>query len=96
VFIALQEGIKKNFFEKKILVKEIEEDEVIAEGKNVEKIVKILGEKKLIGEKEKKLLIKKGIKVIYVMRGLPPFGPFLFIGVLGAITIPDFLTMLFL
>jgi hypothetical protein len=95
VFIGLQKGITKNFFEKKILLKELEEDEVLAEGKNSEKIMRILKGKKLIGEKERKLLQKNGVKSIYVLRGLPPFGPFILIGVSAAILSPGFIMFLF-
>jgi len=95
LFVALQKGIMKNFFEKKINLKNITEDEVIAEGKNSQKIMNLLKGKKLIGEKEVKLLSKNGVNAIYVLRGLPPFGPFILIGVLIAIFYPDFVMMLF-
>jgi len=95
LFMALQKGITKNFFEKKITLKEVTEEEVIAEGKNPQKITEILKGKKLIGEKEVKLLAKNGVKAIYVLRGLPPFGPFILIGVLIAMFYPDFVMMLF-
>ncbi len=95
LFMALQKGITSNFFEKKITLKEITEEEVVAEGKNSEKVVNLIKGKKLIGEKEVKLLAKNGIKTIYVLRGLPPFGPFILLGVLVAMFYPDFVMMLF-
>lgn len=95
LFIAFQKGITKNFFEKKILLKEIEEDEVIAEEGNSEKILKLLAGKKLIGENEKALLLKNKIKSIYVLRGLPPFGPFILVGILVAINQPQLFMFLF-
>jgi len=95
LFMALQKGITNSFFEKKITLKEITEEEVIAEGKNSQKIRDLIKGKKLIGKKEVKLLTKNGIKAIYVLRGLPPFGPFILLGVLVAMFYPDFVMMLF-
>jgi len=96
IFVAFQEGIKKNFFEKKIRIKEIEEDEVIAEGRNGKQIEALLKGKQLIGEKEKKLLKKNGVKYIYVLRGLPPLAPFILIGIIGATLQPEILMLLFM
>jgi len=96
LFIALQEGIKKNFFETKITLSKLEEDEVIAEGRNPKNIEKILKGKQIIGEKEKLLLKKAGIKSLYVLRKLPPFGPFILIGTIAAILQPDFMLFIFI
>jgi hypothetical protein len=96
IFIAFQEGIKKNFFEKKIALKDLEDDEVIAEGRNLAKVIELLKGKQLIGEKEIQLLKKHKITSIYVLRGLPPFGPFILLGVLAALAQPNFLSILFL
>ena len=96
VFVALQKGITKNFFEKKILLKQLEEDEVLAEERNNEKVQKLLRGKNLIGEKEKRILAKAGIKSIYVLRGLPPFAPFIFVGAVIALMQPSFLVFLFI
>jgi len=95
VFIALQEGMKKNFFEKKIKLNEIEDDEVIAEGRNSKKILDLLKGKKLVGEKEKKLLKLNKIKEIIVLRELPPFGPFIALGVIIATINPNLIMILF-
>lgn len=95
IFIALQEGITKNFFEEKIETKKLEEDEVIAE-RNQKKIFELLNGSKLIGEKEKKLLEKHGIKSVYVLRKLPPFGPFILLGIIGALMQPGFFLLLFM
>ncbi len=98
IFIALEKGIKKEFFLKKIPVKEIEEDEVIAVEFEDKKVLKelALGLKGLIGEKEKIELKKKGITEVLVYRNLPKFGPFIFIGVLINLVFPDLLINLFL
>lgn len=95
VFIALQKGIKKNFFEAKIAVTKLEEDEVIAEGRNSKEIEKLLKGKQLIGEKEKELLRKAKIKSIWVLRKLPPFGPFILLGVIIALIRPEFIITAF-
>jgi Flp pilus assembly protein protease CpaA len=96
IMVALQDGIKKNFFETKVNVKDLEEDEVIAEGRNNDKVLKLLGDKKLIGDEEQALLKKNKIQSIYVLRGLPPFGPFILLGIIGAILMPEFIMFLFL
>jgi len=94
LFIAMQEGIKKEFFEKNISLAKMEEDEVISEN-NSEKILKILNGKKLLGDKEIKLLKKNGIKSVIVLRDLPKFGPFIFVGTVFALLSPNFFMMLF-
>ena len=95
IFIALQEGIKKNFFEKKIKVAQLEEDEVISESSNSKKVLTLLKGKMLVGEKEKKLLKLNKIKEIIVLRDLPPFGPFIAIGVIIATINPNLIMVLF-
>ncbi|MFH1391280.1 MAG: A24 family peptidase [Candidatus Diapherotrites archaeon] len=91
LFIAFEKGIRKEFFLKKIKLKDIEEDEIIAfdfmSEKEREKFGK--GFKGVYGEKEKKELEKKGIKEIFVYRNLPRFGVFIFLGVLLAFAFPE-------
>ncbi len=91
VFVALEKGIRKEFFLQKIKISEMEEDEIVAidfmHGKEVEKMFgKILG---VFGEKEKMRLEKIGVKEIMVYRNLPRFGPFIFIGAALALLIPE-------
>ena len=93
IFIALQKGITKNFFEEKIKLSKIEEDEVIAEENNSKKVLLLLKNKKLVGPKEAKLLKKHGIKEIFVLRNLPPFGPFIAIGVIIATISPELIKL---
>jgi prepilin signal peptidase PulO-like enzyme (type II secretory pathway) len=94
LYYALQKGIKEEFFEKKILIKDLEEDEILGE-KNSLKIKKLFKLKYLIGEKEILLLKKNKIKEIFVLRNLPKFGPFIFIGTIIAIIWPEFIMFLF-
>jgi len=98
IFIALEKGIKKNFFLKKISLKEMEEDELIAvEFEKKETIKKLnLGLKGVLGEKEKKELEKAGIKKLFVYRNLPKFGPFIFVGVLINLAFPELLINFFI
>jgi hypothetical protein len=96
IFIALQEGVKKNFFEKKIKLSEIEDDEVLCEERNSKKVMNLLKGKKLVGEKEKKILAINKVKEIIVLRGLPPFGPFIAIGVIIATINPEIIMLLFI
>jgi Flp pilus assembly protein protease CpaA len=95
VFVALQKGIKLEFFEEKIKTKDLEDDEILGEN-NSEKIKKMFKGKVLIGEKEIKLLNKNKIKSIFVLRNLPKFGPFIFVGTIFAIYLPNFLIILLL
>jgi len=94
LFIAFQEGIKKEFFEKKITLGKMEEDEVISENNN-KSVLKILKGKNLLGDKEISLLRKHGVKSVIVLRDLPRFGPFIFVGTLFALLSPNFFIMLF-
>ncbi|MFA5357461.1 MAG: A24 family peptidase [archaeon] len=99
IFFAFQKGIRKKFFIKKISISKLEEDEVISVEENPEKVLKIfkLGgamAKGVIGEKEIEKLKKAGVKNVYVLRDLPPFGPFIFIGTALALAAPNFMTML--
>ena len=96
IFLAFQKGITKNFFEKKINLSQIEEDEVLSKESNSEKVFELLAGKALIGKNEKKLLEKHKIKTIYVIRQLPPFGPFIFLGIVGALISPQFFLLLFM
>ncbi len=98
VFLALEKGIRKNFFLKWVSAGELEEDEIVAmefADKRLKKELR-LGFKGVIGEKEKEKLGKAGFRKIPVYRDLPRFGPFIFLGVLLAIAFPDFLGLLFL
>ncbi|VVC00118.1 Type IV leader peptidase family protein [uncultured archaeon] len=93
IFIAFERGIKKEFFLKKIKVSGIEEDEVIAlefmEKSEMEKIRACSGAKGIIGKKEKAELAKIGVKEILVYRDLPRLGPFIFIGCVLAMLVPN-------
>ncbi|GEM_PF-812011 len=97
IFLALERGIRKEFFLKKIKLADAEEDEVLAldfmEAAQREKIG--MAFKGVLGEKEKLVLAKKGIKEILVYRDLPRLGPFIFIGTCLAILMPS-ATMLIL
>ena len=93
LFLAFEKGIRKEFFLKKIMVSEIEEDEILAPefmGEEERKTI-AQGFRGVIGEKEKKWLEEKGIKEICVYRNLPRFGAFIFIGVALALFMPSFM-----
>ncbi len=91
VFIALEKGIKKEFFLKKVKLKELEEDEIIALEFMSEEEKKKIGAmlKGIIDESMRKELEKKGVTEILVYRDLPRFGVFIFIGALLAMLLPD-------
>lgn len=90
VYIALEKGIKKEFFLKKIKTSEAEEDEIIAkefmDKKTTTKTKNLI--KELMQPEEIKELEKTGIKHVLVYRDLPKFGPFIFIGTIIALTMP--------
>ncbi|MEM4261555.1 MAG: A24 family peptidase [Candidatus Diapherotrites archaeon] len=90
IYIALEKGIKKEFFLKEIKTSEAEEDEIIAkefiDKKTMDKTKNLL--KEVMQPKEIKELEKIGIKKILVYRDLPKFGPFIFIGTIIALTMP--------
>jgi Flp pilus assembly protein protease CpaA len=93
IFIALQNGIKEKFFEKKIKLKDAEEDEILSKN-NPEQIFKLIKGKELIEEKEIELLKKHKIREIIVLRNLPKFGPFIFLGTLIALYYPNLITII--
>ena len=93
IFIAFQNGIKENFFEKKIKLKNAEEDEILSKN-NPQKILNLVNGKELVEEKELTILKKHKIKEIIVLRNLPKFGPFIFLGTIIALTHPTLITTL--
>ena len=95
IFMALQDGIKKEFFEEKISINKIEEDEILG-SKNNKKIIKLFLNKPLINPGDISILKKNKIKEIYVLRNLPKFGPFIFIGTIIALIMPNLIQYLFL
>jgi Flp pilus assembly protein protease CpaA len=98
VFLALEKGIRKNFFLKKINLLELEEDEVIAAEFLDEKTRNALElkTKGILGEKEKNKLENAGIKEILVYRNLPPFAPFVFIAIIIVLALPEITGLLFI
>jgi Flp pilus assembly protein protease CpaA len=94
LFLGLQKGITKEFFQKRISLKNIEEDEILAEGANPKKLLKLMKEKVLVSPKNAAMLRRNGIKSIVVLRNLPKFGPFIFLGVAFALMQPNFFLML--
>ncbi len=91
LFFMLQDEIKKEFFEKRISLEKLEEDEVISMNSNTQKILDLFKTKQIIGELEIIKLKKMKIKSVVVLRKLPAFGPFIFIGVLISILFNGFL-----
>jgi len=98
LFLAFEHGIRKRFFLKKVALKKLEEDEVVAVeflGQKAKKSLG-LGFKGVLGAGEIAKLKKAGIKGVPVFRGLPPFGPFIFLGCVIAMLQPDIVSLLFL
>ncbi len=96
LFLALEKGIKKNFFLKEIGLGKLEEDEVIAEeflDSGLKKKLAMKG-KGIIGKKEIQKLKELGVKVVPVYQNMPPFGPFVLLGVAVVLLKPELLGFL--
>ena len=97
LFLAFEKGIRKRFFLHKISLAKLEEDEIVATEFLSEEARKDLGMrfKGVLGEKEIAKLQKAGIKIVPVLRSMPPFGPFIFLGCVIALLHPNIIGMLF-
>lgn len=91
-FIALENGIRKKFFVKKILIGKAEEEEILAveylNEKQKKEIQNAIGKRIVLEKKELEKLKKAKIKQLLVYRALPKFGPFILIGIILALLIP--------
>lgn len=90
-FLALEKGIKRNFFLKEVKLGKLEEDEVIATDfldKGVKEKLK-LHWKGVFGKKEIDALRKIGVKMVPVYRDMPPFAPFVFLGLAIVLWAPE-------
>lgn len=94
VYMIFQENIEQEFFEKKVKINNLDEDEILSKN-NSEKIFKLTNNKTFIEENEIKILKKNKIKNLIVMRNLPKFGPFIFIGTIFAIYLPELIFLIF-
>lgn len=98
IFTALEKGIKEFFFLKRIPFNKVEEDDLIAFDYLPERIqgkLDLKG-KRVLEEKELAKLKKMRLKQVPVYRNLPKFGPFIFLGILISLAIPEILKLLFL
>ncbi|MFH1240651.1 MAG: A24 family peptidase [Candidatus Diapherotrites archaeon] len=98
LFLALQHGIRKNFFLKEVELGKLEEDEVLADefiGKETKDALG-LKFKGVLGEKEIAKLKEMGVAKVPVYRDMPPFAPFILIGVLISLLEPNFIGLIFI
>ena len=97
IYIGVEHTVKKNFFLEHVGLEKLEEDEIIAtEFLTKEQLEKSgLNLKKIVGETEKQKLEKLGITKVPVYRNAPRFGPFIFVGTLIALAVPEFFSILF-
>jgi len=97
LFLAFENGIKKNFFLKHISLKELEEDEIIAKEFIDQAVLSEAGLsfKGVISVEDAKKLVKLGLKELPVYRSLPPFAPFILLGVIFSFFWPDFFSLVF-
>ncbi len=98
VFLALEKGIRKEFFLKKVLLKDLEEDELLATEFENKKTLEVLDLqfKGVLGEKEIEKLKKAKISEVLVYRNAPRFAPFIFLGSVFAMMFPDLVGLFFL
>jgi len=92
LFMAFERGIQREFFLRKIKVKELEEDELVASEFLEPETRGVLGLKwkGILGEKEIAKLNDAGIEEILVYRDLPKFAPFVLAGVALSLAFPIF------
>ncbi|MCX6799110.1 MAG: A24 family peptidase [Candidatus Diapherotrites archaeon] len=97
-FMAFEKGIRRSFFLRRVALKKLGEDEVIAAEFLDQKIKKKLklGVKGVFGEKEIAALRKMGVRTVPVYRGMPPFAPFILLGCIVALAQPDLVKLFFI
>jgi len=97
LFMAFQTGIKRNFFLKKVPLAKLEEDEIVAKEFLSKPALLALnaGFKGVLSPKEIARLKKAGVGEVPVYRGLPPFAPFILLGVIFAQFFPHFFSEIF-
>ncbi len=97
IFVALEKGIKKEFFLKKIRLEELEEDDIIALEFLDEKTSKglSLNFKGIVDQKTGQKLKELKQTHVSVYRNLPKFAPFVLLGVVAAIIFPDIFSVVF-
>jgi len=98
LFLAFQKGIKESFFLKRIPISKLEEDEIIAREFLSKDILagSGLSLKGIITKEDAKKLKDAGLKKVPVYRGMPPFAPFLLLGVIISFYWPSLFSELFL
>lgn len=98
LFLALQHGIRKNFFLKEVELEKLEEDEILAEEFLEAETKKSLGMKfkGVLGKKEIEKLREIGVKKVPVYREMPPFAPFILIAAIISLLQPNIISSLFL
>lgn len=90
-FLAFERGIKRNFFLREVEIGKLEEDEVIATeflNEDIRNKLKLYF-KGIFGKKEVEELRKMGIMKVPVYRDMPPFAPFVFIGIVIVLLKPE-------
>ena len=98
-FVALERGIRKEFFLEKVSLGKLDEDEIIAYDFIDERTKKIiLGEgrvlKGVLGSGEIENLKKAKINEIPVYRSLPKFAPFVLVALVALLAFPNIVEML--
>ncbi len=90
-FFAFERGIKRNFFLREVELGKLEEDEVIATeflDKDIKEKLKLYF-KGIFGKGEIEELKKQEVKKVPIYRGMPPFAPFVFIGIVIVLWKPE-------
>ena len=92
-FLALERGIRKEFFLEEVKIGELEEDDILASDfLKEEEANKInAGMKGVIDKKLQERIKALGFNKVKVYRNLPKFAPFVFLGVVASIAWPEVL-----
>jgi Flp pilus assembly protein protease CpaA len=97
VFLALENGIRKNFFLERVNVEELEEDELIAadelDATTKQKIG--IGVKGIADDEVLSKIKESGITMVPVYRNLPKFAPFVLVGCVTVVVFGNALAGIF-
>ncbi|MCK4319639.1 prepilin peptidase [Candidatus Micrarchaeota archaeon] len=88
-FLVFREAIEHASI-KSVRLSELDNEDVLA-GPDTEKIMKKYKIGRVLGEKEAMILKKAGVKKVPIYKNLPPFAPFLLIGMVVAYLLGGFL-----
>lgn len=93
-FLVYRKSINNAMMEK-VKVSSLKGEEDVLAKEKMKKLMEEQGVGPVLGKKEVSCLKKAGVKEVWIYSGLPPFLPFLLIGLLGAIFLGDWIFLVF-